>query len=167
MGLEYIESIATNGMTQVIPDDIQEIWLEAQKLIVSIRENVSKAMKLDLIAHLNSFSRIFQIQPNETISNHNDRIRLLLKWLQNNTTDNSWNQPIVVLWLLKNIKKTVLETNDVSVLPSIGLVMSEPFSHNGRIWDVTVDSRNLREIILLKIYWIDFEKVSHILSSRK
>lgn len=142
--------------------------LEASRvyeLILSIRKAVDVLNRNQLRTDLNSLSALFQIRTDETIKSHNYRIFQILLCLQKNPYDTSWTKIIQVTWVLRNDQGKYIQSQERYKKPSPDLFRDFHYSHDGNIGRRQVAPCREREILLLKIYWIDFQRIYGILTS--
>ncbi len=143
--------------------------LEASRvyeLILSIRNAVDELNSQQLWTDLNSLSALFQIRTDETIKSHNYRVFQMLSWLEKNPHDTSWEKTIQLTWELRNSQGDYIESKEVYKKPSPDIFRDIHYSHDGNIGRLQVAPCREREILLLKIYWIDFQRIYDILTSK-
>ncbi|NRH21039.1 hypothetical protein HOO68_03270 [Candidatus Gracilibacteria bacterium] len=158
---------------KVIPAEEVEVASSNQResqvynLILSIKKSILISNGQQLGEDLNALSAIFRIQAHETIIAHNGRISELLGGLRKNVSDTSWSTKIQVLGVLKDVKGRAIESQEKFVIPSVGMFMETPISHDGNVGRIQIKPSIERELLLLKIYGIDIGEISRILDSKK
>ncbi len=135
------------------------------ELILSIRKALDELNSQQLWTDLNSLSALFQIRRDEEIKSHNYRVFQILSWLEQNSHDTSWEKTIQLTWELRNSQGDYIESKEVYKKPSLDLFKATHYSHDGNIGWHQVDSCREIEMLLLKIYWIDFQRIRDILTS--
>lgn len=134
-------------------------------LILSIRVAIDSVNKQLLWENLDTLSSIFQIQKKENIKTHNYRIFQIIAWLEKNSDDASWTKIMQVTWELRDSQGKYVESKDTYRKPGPDMFTNTHYSHNGNIGWHRVEPCRDREILLLKVYWIDIWTISRILTS--
>lgn len=140
---------------------------EVYNLLLSIKKSILASNWQQLGEYLNALSTIFRIQAHETIIAHNGRISELLWWLRKNVSDTSWSIKIQVRGVLRNEDGVAIESKETFEFPSVGMFIATPISHDGNAGKIQIKPSRERELLLLKIYWIDIWEISRILDSKK